>query len=176
MGDNNPYNYQKGPPQYTQNMMQNMNPHHHLMGPQQYTYFAPQMQPGLQQPKMYVPMFQNQEKQHMYMNQAPQQQEEPKQEDESIEQFISKNSPSGNVIKDIMERAVSVKLDIQSDAVELSSKLASLFVVNLIERAREIQGDKEPINPYSVMMAYYNMDEEGKIPGKVEGTKRSFIK
>lgn len=101
--------------------------------------------------------------------------------DEERERFYlfrdSKNCklPQAKILE-MMKSAVPSSVTIQSDAAWIGTSAAKLFIADLVETARSLSGNKDPLTPDLIMLAYNEIDHAGKLPGKVAGVKRPSLR
>ncbi|OHT09529.1 hypothetical protein TRFO_21577 [Tritrichomonas foetus] len=68
------------------------------------------------------------------------------------------------------------QIKIQSSAGFVTTQAAKLFIADLLETARDLSGNNDPLTPDLIMVAYNEMENAGKIPGKGSGVKRAQIR
>lgn len=79
-------------------------------------------------------------------------------------------------IKEIMQHATPSETVIQNNAAFIAMHAARLFAANVVEEARRLSGNNNPITPDLIMIAFSELEEHGKIPGKGPGTKRRLAR
>ena len=89
--------------------------------------------------------------------------------------FRSRNCQlSAKEITDMMQKAVP-GAQVFNNAGLIGSWAARLFVAELIETARRLSGNNDPLTPDLILIALSELESHGKIPGKGPGVKRSDI-
>lgn len=81
---------------------------------------------------------------------------------------------SQNRIKEMMENVVP-GTKVQQKSAFVASLAVRLFAAELIELARDLSGNDEPLTQDLIMIALNEIIEKGTIPGKGPGIKRSQV-
>lgn len=69
-------------------------------------------------------------------------------------------------LKELMSNATNRNLRVADNARIIVSKVAKLFAGQLIEKARSLQGNNQPLTPDMIMIAFSDLEAHGKIPGR----------
>ena len=75
-------------------------------------------------------------------------------------------------VREIMRRAAP-GYQVQDNCGLVGSWAAQLFCGELVETARKLSGNNEPLTPDLIFMAFNELDSHDKLPGKIPGVKRS---
>lgn len=92
--------------------------------------------------------------------------------------------PPQKRIKEMMLKAVQGYSDrnkpdsisVQESAAFVATAAAKLFIADLLETAKSLNDTDKPITPSLIFLAYNQIDNAGKIPGRGSGIKRAMIK
>ena len=79
-------------------------------------------------------------------------------------------------VKEMMLQHVPKSVTVQNMTVGMAAYASKLFLADLLETAREISGNNAPLTPDLILMAYSELENAGKIPGKGPGIKRPLIR
>ena len=81
------------------------------------------------------------------------------------------------LIKDKMRAALEgSSIQIAANSESCVGYAAKLFAAKLIDNARALMGNDEPIPPDMILLAYHELETRGEIPGKGVGVKISDYK
>ena len=98
-------------------------------------------------------------------------------ERERIEILKSKfSNPSDKDVKELMKKDLPTGVSFTSEVDKLASRASKYFLIDLINTARQLSGNNLSLTPDLISLAFYLMEEKGKIPGKGNGVKRSHLR
>jgi hypothetical protein len=93
-----------------------------------------------------------------------------------FELFRSANCrPPVKMVMEILREAVRPAA-VQKTSGVVACGAARLFAADLIETARRLSDDLRPLSPDMIMIAYSELEQQGKIPGKGPGVKRNSVR
>lgn len=92
--------------------------------------------------------------------------------------------PPQKRIKEMMLKAVQGYSDrnkpdsisVQESAAFVANSAAKLFIADLLETAKSLNDTDHPLTPSLIYLAYNEIDNAGKIPGRGSGIKRAMFK
>lgn len=67
-------------------------------------------------------------------------------------------------------------ITVQEAAAFVATAAAKLFIADLLETAKSLNDTDQPLTPSLIYLAYNEIDNAGKIPGRGPGIKRAMIK
>ncbi|KAK8900026.1 hypothetical protein M9Y10_002349 [Tritrichomonas musculus] len=74
------------------------------------------------------------------------------------------------------DRSRPDSISVQESAAFVASSAAKLFIADLLETAKSLSDSDKPLTPDLIYLAYNEIDNAGKIPGRGSGIKRAMIR
>ena len=83
-----------------------------------------------------------------------------------IKHFDEKSQFQTKDIRKIIERVLPENVVITNPIISYIAQSAHLFAAELVETARKISQNTDPLTPDLILLAFNQLEYEGKIPGK----------